>query len=282
MTTGPLKVACIQNSATPDLGADIATCLRLVDRAAGDGAKLVALPEYCVGLDTRDGRLHPVAFPEHEHPAVPAFAAAARKHGVDILVGSIGIRSPDGRIFNRSVMLDAAGEITARYDKIHMFDVNLGEGKIYRESATIAPGERGVIAPVRGTKMGLSICYDLRFPDLYRAYAQAGAEVLAIPAAFTRLTGEAHWHVLNRARAIENLSFVVAPCQYGTLSGGAECYGHSLIVDPWGRVLADGGDGEGVIIADLDIALAASSRSKIPSLQHDRHFRLGSGQLAAE
>ena len=277
-----LKVACIQNSATPDLGADIATCLRLIDRAAGEGAKLVALPEYCVGLDTRDGRLYPVAFPEREHPAIPAFAAAARQHGTDILVGSIGIRSPDGRIFNRSVMLDAAGEITARYDKIHMFDVNLGEGKIYRESATIAPGERGVIAPVRGTKMGLSICYDLRFPDLYRAYAQAGAEVLAIPAAFTRLTGEAHWHVLNRARAIENLSFVVAPCQYGTLSGGAECYGHSLIVDPWGRVLADGGDGEGVIVTDLDLSVAASSRSKIPSLQHDRHFSLGGGQLAAE
>jgi deaminated glutathione amidase len=280
--TGPFKVACIQNSATPDLAADIATCLRLIARAAGEGAKLIALPEYCVGLDTREGRLYPVAFPEHEHPAIPAFAAAALKHGADILIGSIGVRSSDRRIFNRSVLLDAKGEVRARYDKIHMFDVDLAEDKVYRESATIAPGELGVIADCLGTKIGLSICYDLRFADLYRAYAQAGAEMLAIPAAFTRLTGEAHWHVLNRARAIENLSFVIAPCQYGTLSGGAECFGHSLIVDPWGRILADGGENEGVIVADVDLAHVAASRSRIPSLQHDRPFGLGGAQLAAE
>lgn len=280
--TGPFKVACIQNSATPDLGADIATCLRLIDRAAGEGAKLIALPEYCVGLDTREGRLYPAAFPEHEHPAIPAFAAAARKHGADILIGSIGVKSSDRRIFNRSVLLDAKGEVRARYDKIHMFDVDLAEDKVYRESATIAPGELGVMADCHGTKIGLSICYDLRFADLYRAYAQAGAEMLAIPAAFTRLTGEAHWHVLNRARAIENLSFVIAPCQYGTLSGGAECFGHSLIVDPWGRILADGGESEGVIVAEVDLARVSASRSRIPSLQHDRPFSLAGAQLAAE
>lgn len=276
------KAACIQNSATPDVEADIATCLRLIDQAAGAGATLIALPEYCVGLDTKNGLLHPSAFAENEHPAIPAFADAARNHGAWLLIGSIGVKSADGRIFNRSIMLDPSGNIAARYDKLHLFDVDLGDGKLYRESATIAPGGSAVLAPCAGSQIGLSVCYDLRFPDLYRSYAQAGAEMLAIPAAFTKITGEAHWHVLNRARAIENGSFVIAPCQYGTLAGGAECFGHSLIVDPWGRVLADGGEAEGIIVAEIDLDLVTETRRRIPSLRHDRPFALASPRQAAE
>ncbi len=266
------KAACIQNSATPDVHHDIGVLTRLIGEAASRGADFIATPEYCAGLDTRDGLLYPYATAEQDHPVLPALSALAAEHGAWILIGSIGVRAPDGRILNRSIMLDPQGAVVARYDKIHMFDVNLGEGKAYRESATIAPGDEAVQSPFIAGTIGLSICYDLRFAGLYRTYAQAGAGVLAIPAAFTKLTGEAHWHVLIRARAIENGAYVVAPCQYGTLAGGAQCYGHSLIVDPWGQVLADGGEAEGVIVAQIDTDLIDLTRGRIPSLRHDRPF----------
>jgi predicted amidohydrolase len=179
-------------------------------------------------------------------------------------------------------MLDPAGEIVARYDKLHMYDVELGDGHSYKESATIAPGSEAVLSPSPGGTLGMSVCYDLRFPGLYRTYGQAGANILAIPAAFVRLTGQAHWHVLNRARAIENGAYVIAPCQYGTLSGGSECFGHSLIVDPWGRILADGGEDEGFIVAELDMAEVAKTRQRIPSLKHDRPYSIVAQRLAAE
>ena len=179
-------------------------------------------------------------------------------------------------------MLSRSGDVTARYSKIHMFDVNLGDDMIIRESATIAPGDEAVLAPAAGTQMGLSVCYDLRFAGLYRALAHAGAEILAVPAAFTRITGQAHWHILNRARAIECGAFVLAPCQFGTLHGGVECFGHSLIVDPWGEVLADAGDAEGYAIADIDLDRVAEARGKIPALTHDRTFVLDAPAQAAE
>jgi predicted amidohydrolase len=169
-------------------------------------------------------------------------------------------------------MLRPDGTIAARYDKLHLFDIDLDKDHVYRESATIAPGEVAIVSPCTEGLIGLSICYDLRFPHLYRAQAKAGAEILAVPAAFTRKTGEAHWHILNRARAIENGAYVIAPCQYGTLAGGSACFGHSLIVDPWGRVLADGGEAEGVIVAEIDLDLVRQTRSRIPSLRHDRAF----------
>jgi deaminated glutathione amidase len=268
--------ACVQNSATPDVEADIAILAKLVHTAAAQGAKLIALPEYCAGLDTRNGMLHPFAVPESDHPVLPAMATLARTHKAWILVGSIGVKSADGRIFNRSYMLSPEGAIAARYDKIHMFDVDLGDGHVYRESATIMPGEEAVVAPCIGGRIGLSICYDLRFASLYRMLAKAGAQMLAVPAAFTRITGQAHWHILNRARAIENGAYVIAPCQYGTLAGGSECYGHSLIIDPWGRVLADGGEAENVITAEIDLAEVAKTRARIPSLTHDRPFTIES------
>ena len=274
--------ACIQNCATPDMRHDIDVLSRLIGEAARAGARFIATPEYCAGLDSRGGLLHPVAAPERDHPVIPAMAALARRHKAWILIGSIGVMAADGRILNRSLMLAPDGIIAARYDKIHLFDVDLGGGNVYRESATIAPGSEAVISPCTEGSIGLSICYDVRFAGLYRRLAQAGAGMLAIPAAFTRITGEAHWHVLNRARAIENGAYVIAPCQYGTLAGGSECFGHSLIVDPWGRVLADGGVDEGVILADIDLDLVAETRRRIPSLRHDRPFALPPVAAAAE
>ena len=266
--------ACIQSTATTDVTADIRTLTDFIRAAAAKGARFVATPEYCAGLDTRDGKMFPVAFAEEAHPVLPAMTGLAKELGIWLLIGSVGVKAPDGKILNRSFMMSPAGEITARYDKIHLFDINLGEGRVYHESATIEAGKAGVIAPCAEGTMGLSICYDIRFPHLYRAYAQAGAELLAAPAAFTKVTGAAHWHALQRARAIENGAFVISPGQCGTLPGGAECYGHSLIVDPWGRVLADGGEAPGVVTAEIDLALVADTRRRIPSLKHDKPWTL--------
>ena len=268
------KAACIQTTATPDLRHDMSVLERMIREAASQGARFVATPEYCAGLDTKDGKMFPVAHVEEAHPALPAMQGLARELGIWLLIGSIGVKAPDGRIFNRSFMLSPEGTIAARYDKVHLFDIDLGEGRSYRESATIAPGEQGVVSPCAEGMIGLSICYDIRFPYLYRAYAKAGASMLAAPAAFTKVTGEAHWHVLQRARAIENGAYVISPGQCGTLSGGAQCYGHSLIVDPWGRVLADGGEGPGMVMAEIDLNLVTETRRRIPSLTHDRAFTL--------
>jgi len=270
MTAASFKAACIQNSATADVEENIEVCSRLVTEAAQAGASLIATPEYFSGLTTEDGRIKPVAFAEDAHPVIPAFASLATELGIEILLGSIGVEAGDGRVFNRSYLLSATGEVTARYDKIHMFDVNLGEGQVIQESATISPGDSVVVAEAAGAQLGMSVCYDLRFASLYRAMAHQGAEILAVPAAFMKVTGEAHWHVLNRARAIECGAFVIAPCQFGTLVGGAQCFGHSLIIDPWGEVLADGGESEGFIVAQIDLADVATARRRVPALTHDR------------
>ncbi len=267
-----LTVACVQNCATPDVEHNISTSLRIAEAAAADGAQLIATPEYFSGLETKDGLFLPGAFREQEHPVLPAFSQAAEKLGVWFLLGSIGVLNDDGRISNRSYLINPDGRSVASYDKIHMFDVNLEAG-VYRESSTISPGDKAIVADTPWARIGLTICYDLRFAALYRRLAKAGAEILATPAAFTKVTGEAHWHVLQRARAIENGCFVIAPCQYGEITGGGECYGHSLIIDPWGRVLADAGDGEGYIVATLDLSEVAAARQKIPALQHDRTIR---------
>jgi deaminated glutathione amidase len=268
------KLACVQNSAVAEVERNIAIAGRLTREAIERGAQLVCLPEYFSGVTLKEGLLHPAAFEESRHPVLQAFCDLARERRVWLLLGSLGVLAGDGRIFNRGYVIDPAGSVTARYNKIHMFDVELTQGAPLRESATIAPGERAVVADIGLCRMGLTICYDLRFPHLYRRLAQAGAELLAVPAAFTKVTGEAHWHVLNRARAIENGSYVVAPCQYGTLPGGAACFGHSLIIDPWGNVLADSGDQEGVIVAAFDPSEVAKARGRIPALTHDRAFTL--------
>ena len=270
------KAACVQNCATADVAENTAVTLELTREAAAAGAKLICLPEYFSGLETIDGLLHPAAFPEQDHPVLPVFSEAARSLEAWILLGSLGVKSADGRIYNRSYLLNASGAVAARYDKIHMFDVNLGEGKVYQESATIAPGSEAVVAQTPWGGLGLSVCYDLRFAPLYRTLAKAGAKMLAVPAAFTKTTGEAHWHILNRARAIEHGAFVIAPCQYGSLVGGGECYGHSLIIDPWGEILADGGEGPGFVVAEIDLQAVDRARGRIPALEHDRSISCSS------
>jgi predicted amidohydrolase len=270
--TAPFKLACVQNCAVADVTRNIEIAGRLTRDAIDRGARLACLPEYFSGVELRDGLLHPAAFEESRHPVLQAFVDLARERRAWLLLGSLGVRAPDGRIFNRTYLLDPSGAVAARYDKIHMFDVELDAGKPLRESATIAPGDRAVTVATELGTIGLSICYDLRFAHLYRRLAQAGAQLLAVPAAFTKVTGAAHWHVLNRARAIENGCYVAAPCQYGTLPGGAACFGHSLIVDPWGAVLADGGEEEGVILSEIDLDQVRSARARIPALTHDRSF----------
>jgi predicted amidohydrolase len=279
--TRTVTVACVQNNASGAHADNIAKAMAHVAEAARQGAELVALPEYYSGFGHKDGVLDLPVFPEARHEGLAAARDAARRHRVWVLVGSIAVKLEDGRLANRGFMIDPRGEVTARYDKIHLFDVDLGPGKIYRESHVIRPGNEAVIAETPWGGIGLTICYDLRFAALCRTLAQAGAGILAIPAAFTKLTGEAHWHVLNRARAIEHGAFVIAPCQHGRFPGGGEAYGHSLIVDPWGQILADGGEDEGIVMATLDLGEIATARGRIPALTHDRAFTMSVAKAEA-
>ena len=264
------KAACVQLNAGSDLAANLAAASAAVRLAAGDGARFILLPEYAVLLDGSGRVMREHSPPEAEHPAIPLFCALARETGAWLLVGSITVRVEGDLMANRSLLISAAGEIVARYDKIHMFDVTLPSGKVIRESSAYQPGDRLVIAETPWGKLGMTVCYDLRFPHLYRALAQAGAELLAIPASFQRETGKAHWHTLVRARAIENLAYVLAPAMCGDHPNNRQTYGHSLIVDPWGEVLADGGESPGIAAAEIDPARVLKVRGMIPSLEHDR------------
>lgn len=259
-----MTAACIQYTASTDWQRDLDTALHWLEVAAARGATLAVLPEVCVGVGTRNGLPAPVAFAQDEHPALKEFSRFAAQNGMELVAGSIGILADDDRIFNSSFMIGADGEIKARYDKIHLCDIDLPDREI-RESASVAPGNCPVMTSSRLGKLGMSICYDLRFPHLYRKYAQAGANVLTLPAAFMRHTGSAHWHTLIRARAIETGCFVLAAGQCGQFGNGVELYGHSLIVDPWGRVLAEAADEPGLITAAIDVRLIAEARAKVPA-----------------
>lgn len=267
-----LRVACVQNRAGPDMADNIERAAAQVRQAREQGAGLIAMPEHFTCLDIGRDRVETGALPEGEHPALPRFAKLARETGAWLLLGSVAIREGD-RQHNRSYLLNDAGEIVAHYDKIHLFDIDLGKGESYRESDKVIPGEQAVVAATPWGKVGLTVCYDLRFAYLYRALAQAGAGLLTCPAAFTRTTGRAHWHVLARSRAIETGSFLIAPCQSGK-HGERYTYGHSLIVDPWGEIMAEGdGEAEDVIVADIDLARVEEVRRRLPALQHDRRFK---------
>jgi predicted amidohydrolase len=211
---------------------------------------------------------------EDRHDALFAFRELARDTGLWLHCGSLAILLDGDRVANRSFLIDPEGVIRARYDKIHMFDVDLAGGESYRESNNYRPGELAVIADLPWGRLGVTICYDLRFPALYRALAEAGASFLAIPAAFTKQTGEAHWHVLMRARAIENGCYVIAAAQGGQHENGRSTFGHSIVVDPWGKIVAEGGIEPGVIMAEIDPAAVVAARSKVPSLNHGRRFEL--------
>ncbi len=273
----PLHIACLQTRPRPDFQSALSEAVALGDSAASAGAVLICLPEYCGGLKTEGVAIAAPAAPEEDHPVLAGLRAFAADRRVWMVIGSLAVSGVDvnGKIVNRGYVIDDRGTIRSRYDKIHMFDVTLADGEIYRESESVACGSSASLVDTPFGRLGHTICYDLRFPGLYRELAQAGADILLVPAAFTRRTGEAHWHVLNRARAIENGAFVVAPCAIGAIEGGGESYGHSLIVDPWGEVLADGGTMPGVVSATIDLDKVAETRARIPSLNHDRTYASG-------
>lgn len=272
-TPGTTRIACVQIKAGSDANANTARACELIRQAASGGARFICLPEAVDLLDEDLSKMSAYARPLREHAAAQAFGRLARELGVWLLVGSISARDEQDRPVNRCLLLDSHGMIASYYDKIHLFDATPGS-TVYAESTLYERGARAVVASVPWAKIGLSICYDLRFPHLFRALAQAGANILTVPAAFMKTTGEAHWHSLLRARAIENGCYVVAPAQCGNPYGARWSYGHSLIADPWGTVLAEAAEAEGVIYADYDPASVTKARTAIPSLGQDRPFEL--------
>ena len=274
MSAGTFKAAMIQMRSGLTPGANSDDAVRMIGEAKSAGADYVLTPEMTNILAARREQLFSVVVEEEADASLATLREVARKLGIYVHIGSLAIKISPDRAANRSFLIGPKGDILARYDKIHMFDVDLGGGESYRESRNYRPGELAVLADLPWGRLGLTVCYDLRFPALYRALAEAGATMLAIPSAFTKQTGEAHWHVLMRARAIENGSFVFAAAQGGKHENGRDTYGHSLIVDPWGSIIAEGGTEPGVIMAEINPAEVVSARARIPSLQHGRRFEI--------
>ncbi len=266
MTTRPFKAACVQMTSGSDVAANIDVASALVREAAAGGAQLITTPEVTHLMVLKSTELFAKTKPQSEDAGVHAFSALAEELKRWLLIGSLAIRVSDGKVANRSFLFAPDGSIAASYDKMHMFDVDLPSGESYRESANYQAGHSRTLSGLPWGHVGLTVCYDLRFPYLYRELAKDGADFLTIPAAFTRLTGEAHWHVLMRARAIETGCFVIAPAQTGNHDCGRETFGHSLIVNPWGEVLSDGGTDIGVSYAEIDPGKVANARAQIPSL----------------
>jgi predicted amidohydrolase len=273
-TPATFTAALVQMRSGLSPQANLDAAVRLIEEAKSGGADYVQTPEMTNLLEIKRERLFAAITTEENDPSLAAFRALARKLGIFLHVGSLAIKLLPEKAANRSFLIDRKGDIVARYDKIHMFDVDLGGGESYRESNSYRAGELAIATDLPWGRIGLTICYDLRFPALYRALAEAGSSFLAIPSAFTRQTGEAHWHVLNRARAIENGAYVLAAAQGGKHENGRETFGHSLVVDPWGRVVAEGGTEPGVILATIDPAEVSAARGRIPSLQHGRRFEM--------
>ncbi|MHA6287410.1 carbon-nitrogen hydrolase family protein [Maricaulis sp. CAU 1757] len=266
-----VRLALVQMRSGVDPRSNIDDAVRMIRDAAAQGAQLVATPET-TNLVQKDAESALAAMPSADaDPAVDRLAALAKELGITLLVGSLAQRLKSGRGVNRSFLFDASGKTLATYDKAHMFDVGLGQGETYCESANYQPGDELSLADTAGLRLGLSICYDLRFAYLYRRLAQAGANVLAVPAAFTRPTGRAHWEVLLRARAIETGSYVIAPAQGGLHADGRRTWGHSMVVGPWGEVVARlDHDEPGLLMAEIDVRKVEEARRRIPALQHDR------------
>jgi len=265
------KAACVQVNASDDMAENIELASNLVRQAAFCGAELVLLPENVVMMTFGADAIRSHAFTQSEHPAIPAFSALAIELDIWLHGGTLAIKTGD-KIANRSFVFAPDGTVHVTYDKIHMFDVDLANGESYRESETFAAGSEKSMVELPWGGMGLTTCYDVRFPHLYRALANLGAKMLAVPAAFTVSTGKAHWEILLRARAIENGCYVFAPAQTGDHFGGRQTYGHSLIIDPWGKVIAGAADGPEIIIANIDIDRVDEVRAQIPSLSHTRDF----------
>lgn len=265
----PLNVAVIQMRSGGDPARNIDWLEGAIDAAAAKGAQYVQTPEMTGAVQRDRQKLRAVLRSQDDDPVVTMGARLARRHGIHLHIGSTAIARDDGKIANRALLFAPDGTLVATYDKIHMFDVDLDNGESWRESAVYQAGGECVVVDIGAAKLGLSICYDVRFPHLYRDMALAGAEVIAVPAAFTRQTGEAHWHTLLRARAIENGAFVIAAAQGGTHEDGRETYGHSLVVDPWGRIVAEADhDDPGTVHCTIDLDAVASARAKIPNLKN--------------
>ncbi len=275
MSETTFTAGLVQMRSGRDPEANLAEARCLVGEAAAAGAKLVVTPEMTSMLETRSRDLFAKAKTEPDNESLPMFRALAEEKDIWLVVGSLPIKVSDDKIANRSYLIGPDGEVAAHYDKIHMFDVDLAGGESYRESKNYEPGERAVCADTPLGRIGLTVCYDLRFPHLYRALARAGADILTIPAAFTRKTGAAHWHVLLRARAIETGCYVLAPAQGGVHECGRETYGHSLAVAPWGEIVAEiDGEEPGVTTFEIDLAAVQAARQAVPSLIHDRDWHL--------
>lgn len=271
MTSPRFIAACAQMRSGRDPLKNRDDAVALVREAASRGAHYVQTPEMTSLVERGRANLFETIGPQEADPTLSGLREVARALGVMVHIGSIAIRAGD-KVANRAFLIDADGEIVASYDKVHLFDVDLPGGESWRESSTYAGGDKAVLAETPWGLLGLTICYDVRFPALYRALAENGASLLSAPACFTRQTGEAHWHVLHRARAIETGSFMISAAQGGRHEDGRETFGHSLIVDPWGRVLAEGGTEPGVVMAEIDTGLVADARGRIPALKHARPF----------
>jgi deaminated glutathione amidase len=272
--TAAFRVGLVQmrTGRTPQANLDAAA--KLIGEAKSAGADYVQTPEMTNIMEVNREKFFGAIVDEDSDTGVAMFRELARALGIYLHVGSLAIRVSPDKAANRAFLIDPKGEIVGRYDKIHMFDVDLANGESYRESRNYRAGELAVVSDLPWGRLGITVCYDLRFPALYRALAEAGCSFLAIPSAFTRQTGEAHWHILNRARAIENGCFVLAAAQGGKHENGRETFGHSLVVDPWGRILAEGGTEPGVVMAEIDPAEVVAARSRVPSLQHGRRFEV--------
>ncbi|HSP25484.1 MAG TPA: carbon-nitrogen hydrolase family protein [Saliniramus sp.] len=265
--------ACVQMRATRDPARNRDDAVRMIGEAADAGAGYVQTPEMTSLVDRDRASLFAHVGPQEDDATLAALRETARAKGIVLHIGSLAIRDGE-KVANRAFLIDRAGEIAAQYDKIHLFDVDLPNGETWRESSTYSGGEEAVLVQTPFGKLGLAICYDIRFPYLYRAYAEAGADILCAPACFTRQTGEAHWVALHRARAIENGAFMISAAQGGLHEDGRETFGHSIIVDPWGRVLAEAEAEPGVIMAEIDIEDVGRARQRIPSLRHTRPFTM--------
>ena len=267
------KVACLQLTTGDDMAANIQVVAEMTRRARDAGAEFITTPEN-VSLMARGAEIREQAVAEDDHPARLAFAELAAETGAWFLAGSLAVAAEDGRMAGRSLLFDPSGALVQRYDKMHMFDASLPGGESYRESRSYRPGGETALAQLPWGVLGMTVCYDMRFPELYRALARAGADFLTVPSAFTRVTGRAHWEVLLRARAIETGCFVIAPAQTGVHAQERKTWGHSLVVAPWGEVLLDAGEEVGCFHAEIDTDRVAEARGRVPSLRHDREFSL--------
>ncbi len=277
------KAACIQNNAQNNISDNLPIVRSLIREAVDLKADFIALPE-CVSLMEPDAKALEAKAPEEKnHPFLSMYEDEAKSSRTWILGGTLAVKITDketeNKVANRLYLFNPLGKIVATYDKIHMFDVDLGNGLSYKESATYSPGNKAVVTPLPWGNLGLSICYDIRFAYLYRALAQAGANILCAPSAFTKITGQAHWHILQRARAIETGCFVISPGLCGNHAQGKETFGHSVIIDPWGKVLADAGPDVGVITAKIDMEKVTEARHKVPALTHDARFKVNRGEI---